>query len=432
MNGSRRRSVLVGLTAAVLLVAAIAGPASARWSVHDSFGTVTEINPPPGSTEWQICADQLRGRTGWMGAVAEGQDPATFPIPERAFDAIPYEVFTQASGSFEQIATFTPPPRAQEPTPIPMDDPRAFVFTTARFSVPLTGVEPGEEVMVKPFPGDPGPVAIRLTAVDCGDTGFLSDWEGDVGFCRTAGTRLLTGDFDGDGRADLLCHDPATGGKAVALARAGGQFAGTDWEGTLGLCRRSGTRLLVGDVNADGRDDLLCHDPATGGKWVALARTGGRFVKTDWHGTLGLCRSAGTQLVLGDLNGDLRDDLLCHDPTTGGKAVALARAGGRFTRTDWHGTLGLCRATGTQLHLGDVSGDARADLVCHDPATGHLWIALARAGGRFTGTDWQRNMGFCSTPGARAYVADYSGDGRSDLLCHDRGTGYAWAAYSDL
>jgi hypothetical protein len=94
--------------------------------------------------------------------------------------------------------------------------------------------------------------------------------------------------------------------------------------------------------------------------------------------------------------------------------------------------MGWCRAPGVQLHVGDFNGDGLDDMLCHNTTTGYKWIALAKAGGGFTGTDWQRNMGWCRAPGVQLQVGDFNGDGRDDMLCHNTTTGYKWIAYSDL
>ncbi len=433
--GRSRRVVAGAVVVSAGLVLAATGPASAGWSVHDDKPTVTEVVPAAGGSEGQVCADQLKGRTGWIGQVAENQDPADFEIPSAALTSVTYEVRKAEPGPDPTLVrTFTTPVRTKVPVPIFAEiAERVYVFTTARFSVRLTGVQPGDDLWLVPATppgGNPGAPA-NLTAVDCGDTGFIGEWEADLKWCRAPGGRLESGDLNGDGRTDLLCHYPATGAKAVALARTGGRFVGTDWQRNLGWCKGASRQLLVGDFNGDRRADLLCHTPATGYKAVALARTGGRFVGTDWKKSLGWCTGA-RQLLVGTFNGDRRADLLCHDPATGYKAVALARPGGRFAGTDWERDLGWCFHAGARLRVGDVTGDGRDDLLCHDSVTGYLWVARARTGGWFAGTDWERNMGWCRDPGTELRASDVNGDARDDLLCHDPATGYKWVAYSDL
>jgi hypothetical protein len=258
-----------------------------------------------------------------------------------------------------------------------------------------------------------------------------TDWQSRIGFCRST-SRLVMADVSGDGRADLVCRASANGSTSVALARGAGRFTRVDWRGTVAMCRTATTRLLLGDVNGDRRADLVCQHPTTGAVQVALARPGGRFTRVDWRGRLAMCRPAHARVQVGDVNGDSRADLVCQDPATGRATVALARARGRFPTVDARSTPRLCAARGTELRLGDVTGDGRADLVCHDTPTGHVWLAEARSRARYPALTWQRNLGFCPGRPGRWQVADVNGDGRTDLLCHDPATGHLHIAYSDL
>ena len=77
--------------------------------------------------------------------------------------------------------------------------------------------------------------------------------------------RVYVGDWNKDERADVLFHG-SNGKTWVDYARRGGQFEGTDWKrsdsrrGDQDWCHTTSRRkLFVGDFNGDGRDDLLCH-----------------------------------------------------------------------------------------------------------------------------------------------------------------------------
>jgi hypothetical protein len=126
--------------------------------------------------------------------------------------------------------------------------------------------------------------------------------------------------------------------------------------------------------------------------------------------------------------------MLCHNTDTGYKWVALAKPGGAFTGTDWQRNMGWCRSPDGALQVGDYDGDGREDMLCHNTASDNKWwwVALAKPGGAFTGTDWQRNMGWCRNPGGALHVGDYNGDGREDMLCHKTSTAYKGIVYSDL
>lgn len=248
-----------------------------------------------------------------------------------------------------------------------------------------------------------------------------------TGMCRSAGGSLLLADANGDRRADLICRQKAR--VSVALARANGTFAKPGWTGKPRVCRGPRAVLLAADVDGDGRADLVCRSAKSGVTGVALAAKRGRYPGVDWTGRVRLCGSGA--LLAGDLNGDGRADLLCRTASTGRNAVVLAGRdgglGGRVRRS----TLSGC-AAGATVSLADVDKDRRADLICHYRADGSLRVALARAGGKLSKIDFTRNLGFCDGPGATLRTGDATGDRRADLLCVTSGTGYIYAAYADL
>jgi V8-like Glu-specific endopeptidase/endonuclease/exonuclease/phosphatase (EEP) superfamily protein YafD len=253
-----------------------------------------------------------------------------------------------------------------------------------------------------------------------------TNWELSMNWCNHEGSQLFIGDFNGDGRSDMLCHDSA-GNKWTALANESGQFTGTSWSAGMNWCNHEGSQLFIGDFNGDGRSDMLCHDSA-GNKWTALADESGQFPGTSWSAGMNWCNHEGSQLFIGDFNGDGRSDLLCHD-AAGNKWTALADSLGQFSGTSWSAGMNWCNHEGSQLFIGDFNGDGRSDLLCHDTA-GNKWTALADDSGQFTGTSWSAGMNWCNHDGSRLLIGDFNGDGRSDLLCHDA-AGNKWTALAN-
>ncbi|WP_181233890.1 FG-GAP repeat domain-containing protein [Enhygromyxa salina] len=255
-----------------------------------------------------------------------------------------------------------------------------------------------------------------------------TDWKHEVSWCSHPGSKLHLGDYNGDGRDDMLCHDTA-GQKWIDYADSNGQFWGTDWSYTDGWCAHAGSELHIGDFNGDGRDDMLCHD-TDGQKWIDFANGSGQFWGTDWYYNAGWCYHPGTQLHIGDFNGDYRDDMLCHD-AAGQKWIDYANSNGQFLGTDWYYNAGWCHHAGSQLFVGDFNGDGREDMLCHDSA-GQKWIDYADSNGQFWGTNWYQNASWCYHAGSQLFVGDFNNSGRSDLLCHDTGNGYKWITFSML
>jgi hypothetical protein len=234
------------------------------------------------------------------------------------------------------------------------------------------------------------------------------------------------------GAAVALVTQSALGAPLAAPVLATMSSGSTDWEAPLNWCSHATGELHIGDFNRDGRDDMLCHDTSTGHKWVARARGNGSFNGTDWEAPLNWCSHATGELHIGDFNRDGRDDMLCHDTSTGHKWVARARGNGRFNGTDWEAPLNWCSHAGGELHIGDFNGDGRDDMLCHDTSTGHKWVARARGNGRFNGTDWEAPLNWCSHASGELHIGDFNRNGRDDMLCHDTDTGHKWVMLSDL
>jgi hypothetical protein len=242
------------------------------------------------------------------------------------------------------------------------------------------------------------------------------------GWCDGTDTRrLLTGDFNGDNRDDLLCFDVASGERFIDHASASGTFVAENWADNDPWCNATDTRtLLVGDFDGDNHDDLLCFDTDSGEEFIDYASDFGTFDGTNWASSFGWCNNANSRrLFVGDFNGDGRDDLYCQDTASGDRFIDYANTSGTFGGTDWLRTDGWCNSSNAHIRIGDFNGDDHDDLLCYNSNSGAYSIDYATSSGSFGGTDWNMTTGFCSANGARLYTGDVNGDGRDDLLCHN-------------
>ncbi|AUX26867.1 uncharacterized protein SOCEGT47_074370 [Sorangium cellulosum] len=77
-------------------------------------------------------------------------------------------------------------------------------------------------------------------------------------FCSASGDKLYAGDFNGDGREDLLCNS-ANGDMSVDLSNTNGQFWTAEWTFPgRNLCDVAGGQIAVGDFDNGGGADLAC------------------------------------------------------------------------------------------------------------------------------------------------------------------------------
>jgi hypothetical protein len=137
-----------------------------------------------------------------------------------------------------------------------------------------------------------------------------------------------TGDFEGDGRSDILWRS-ADGSVGVWSGTASASFVVRDGA-ALRSAPTSWHILGAGDFNGDGRSDILWRENA-GQVGVWLGNADGSFtineasvrpVDNKWH-----------VAAIGDYNGDHRDDLLWHNED-GTVTDWLATASGNFIGND--------------------------------------------------------------------------------------------------
>lgn len=134
------------------------------------------------------------------------------------------------------------------------------------------------------------------------------------GYFGLANEHPMTGDFNGDGRADLVTFirdtKPGTGAGDVyvALANANGVHqAGQLWHGNFGNGPPSAIWVKTADFDGDRRDDIIAFDQRTGEVTVGHSNGVSGFVSSVWHTGF---FSVGEVPDVGDFNGDARADIV--------------------------------------------------------------------------------------------------------------------------
>lgn len=218
-------------------------------------------------------------------------------------------------------------------------------------------------------------------------------------------------DVNGDGKADILAvnHDGI-----YIMASDGNSF---QWKGKGSVPFYGDHATLFADVDGDGRADAIAVNQS--GVWVMLADKPivgpwgiyyptGFGTPTKWaDGPLYGARKT----LVGDVNGDGKADLIMIDQF-GGVRVALSD-GTKFTKPQAVTTFANFGTMGT--FVGDVNGDGRADLIMVNGDGVYVMLSSVSSDGRIVFV----NRGKWSAPfyGNRlTTVADFDGDGKTDLI----------------
>jgi subtilisin-like proprotein convertase family protein len=193
-------------------------------------------------------------------------------------------------------------------------------------------------------------------------------------------TNVVVGDFNGDGKADIAGMVSQSGQWWVAQS-TGTSFTNKLW--TTWAANRPGTLdwvdVQVGDFNGDGKSDIVGRLLENGQWWLNVSQ-GSSFTPVLWDAWSPAVKWSNVQVA--DINGDGRADIIGRDP--GSNMWVSLSTGAKGSTSLWASwgadALGNFNWE-TDLLLADLNGDGKKDLIGWDQALDQWWVSLANPGG---------------------------------------------------
>ena len=271
---------------------------------------------------------------------------------------------------------------------------------------------------------------------------------------------IVTGDFNGDGKVDILANNQEGFGVRLFLGNGDGtfqagttitlpdkvesmqigdfnndgiaDFAATTYNGThvwigngngtfkqtlSGGAGSSTSSVIVGDFNGDGNLDVINNSLG-----VFLGNGDGTF-RNAISIAFGPFPGNDSPTAVGDINGDGKDDLLIWNIDT--PQLMLSNGNGSFSVTQYQTNTGTNNNAG---FLVDVNHDGKLDVVLgSDSFNGYFKVSLGNGDGTFRA---QQSIAANGVTGSMT-MADFNGDGESDILVQNITTGATQVFFSN-
>jgi hypothetical protein len=231
-------------------------------------------------------------------------------------------------------------------------------------------------------------------------------------------------DVNGDGKPDIVVCGPISApGITTLIGKGDGTFTpGSVSATSVGACGLAAAEVLTGDFNGDGKKDLLVHG------LVLLGNGDGTFtvgtpVTSD---TTFNFTSSIAVVAVGDVNKDGKLDVVVSQP--GFVALFYGNGDGTFTAGPRYAAL----PDYMQVSITDVDGDGNPDIIL-GTSTGGIYtdggydiqpplfqILMGRGDGTFVDSaaynQGEYGNGFATVAGPQIASADFNGDGKPDVL----------------
>ncbi|HET8955114.1 MAG TPA: VCBS repeat-containing protein [Solirubrobacterales bacterium] len=272
-----------------------------------------------------------------------------------------------------------------------------------------------------------------------------------VGFGNLAdGRPLWVADFAGSGNTDTLFYTPYDGnwwlgvhdGQALAWSNVGNTLGafGDIWDGRP---------FWIGDFDGDGKADVLFYAPADGNWWLG-SHDGAKLAWSLAGNTLSTPNFGdiwdGRPFWVGDFSGAGRAEVLFYTPGDGnwwrgshdGTALVWADDGNTLGANPGDPDLGDIW-DGRPFWVGDFDADGQAEVLFYTPGDGNWWLGNHN-GSRLSWRPVGNTRGAGSGDpdfgqiwdGRPFWVGDFSGAGRAEVLFYARDDGdWQLGSYND-
>lgn len=237
---------------------------------------------------------------------------------------------------------------------------------------------------------------------------------------------VAAGDINGDGKPDLAVGNRTSGTVTVLLNTTPAGAATASFAVGVNFNTHWPWSVVIGDVNADGKPDLVLASEQSSRVSVFLntTPTGGTLPTFAPYQDFSV-PAGPRRVLLSDVNGDGKPDIVTASKGLGGVVAVLLNdttAGSSSVTLAPLQTLGVVNQPDDMM-VGDLNGDGRPDFITSGSGPNAISVLLntTPAGGTTVTAATRQDFAAGVTP-TGVVIADMDGDGRPDVIVANRNT----------
>ncbi|BAY59987.1 hypothetical protein NIES22_00440 [Calothrix brevissima NIES-22] len=198
-------------------------------------------------------------------------------------------------------------------------------------------------------------------------------------------SRYIAQSSSANSQSDILWHNSSTGETQIWLMNSYKVASRATVIGENGRPTAIGSPwsiVGVGDINSDRKSDIIWHNSSTGETQIWLMNGYKVTSRATVIGEDGRATAIGSPWNIvgsGDINSDGKSDIIWHNSSTGETQIWLMNGSKVASRATVIGEDGRATAIGSPWNIvgsGDINRNGKADIIWHNSSTGETQIWL--------------------------------------------------------
>lgn len=226
------------------------------------------------------------------------------------------------------------------------------------------------------------------------------------------GVDVALGDVDGDGKNEIITGTGLSGGPQVRIFKEDGREIANFF--AFHENYHGGINVAAGDADFDGKDEVAVVQASDGQAWVKVYRISSGFPLLGEWNAYGHVECGG-DVAMGDIDADGQDEVIVGAGPGGGPQIRVFEANGTLKPIQFFAFHPNYRG-GVRVAAGDVDGDGKDEIGVTQAALGdQSWIKIYRYNNNQTIIgEWKAYGDFFF--GADLDIGDIDNDGKIEVI----------------